>query len=212
MVFELELTPKTKRPAGAPCCEPVVYPDVERDQAVRMASIAKALGDPVRLQLVDVLRKHAGKVCVCELVPLFDLSQPTVSHHLKVLRDAGHRRLRTRGAMGLLLRDPRRTEGAINMAELTDIRETVRPEIRRGRRGGRRRASSSRRARSSPSRAAAALTSLYCCSPADETGVFGSALYDEARGEQLPDDAVMASLGCGVPTAVAELHGRRDRP
>ena len=52
-------------------------------------AVAKALGDPVRLQLVDVLRKHAGKVCVCELVPLFDLSQPTVSHHLKVLRQAG---------------------------------------------------------------------------------------------------------------------------
>jgi ArsR family transcriptional regulator len=56
---------------------------------MRMATVAKALGDPVRLQLVDVLRKNAGKVCVCELVPLFDLSQPTVSHHLKVLREAG---------------------------------------------------------------------------------------------------------------------------
>ena len=41
------------------------------------------------MQIVDVLRKHAGKVCVCELVPLFDVSQPTISHHLKVLRDAG---------------------------------------------------------------------------------------------------------------------------
>jgi ArsR family transcriptional regulator len=89
MAVDLELSPKQKRPAGQPCCEPVVYPDVERQQAERMASIAKALADPVRLQLVDVLRKHAGKVCVCELVPLFDLSQPTVSHHLKVLRDAG---------------------------------------------------------------------------------------------------------------------------
>jgi ArsR family transcriptional regulator len=89
MVVDLELTPKVKRPAGEPCREPVVYPDVERGQAVRMASIANALGDPVRLQLVDALRKHAGKVCVCELVPLFDVSQPTVSHHLKVLRDAG---------------------------------------------------------------------------------------------------------------------------
>ena len=48
-----------------------------------MATVAKALGDPVRLQLVDVLKKHAGKVCVCELVPLFDISQPTLSHHLK---------------------------------------------------------------------------------------------------------------------------------
>jgi ArsR family transcriptional regulator len=89
MPVDMEFTPKTKRAAGERCCEPVVYPDVERDQAVRMAHVAKALGDPVRLQLVDLLRKHAGKVCVCELVPLFDLSQPTVSHHLKVLRQAG---------------------------------------------------------------------------------------------------------------------------
>ena len=66
-----------------------MYPDVEREQATRMAEVAKALGDPVRVALVDVLRRHAGKVCVCELVPLFDLSQPTVSHHLKVLRQAG---------------------------------------------------------------------------------------------------------------------------
>jgi ArsR family transcriptional regulator len=89
MAVDLELVPKQKRPAGEPCCEPVVYPDIEREQAERTAAVAKALGDPIRIQLVDVLRKHAGKVCVCELVPLFDLSQPTVSHHLKVLREAG---------------------------------------------------------------------------------------------------------------------------
>ena len=89
MAIDLELAPKSKRAAGEACCEPVVYPDVERAHAVRMAEVAKALGDPVRLQLVDVLRKHAGKVCVCELVPLFDISQPTLSHHLKKLRDAG---------------------------------------------------------------------------------------------------------------------------
>jgi ArsR family transcriptional regulator len=89
MSVDLELAPKQKNPPGERCCEPVVYPDVERRQAERMAAVAKALGDPIRLTLVDVLRKHAGKVCVCELVPLFDLSQPTVSHHLKVLRDAG---------------------------------------------------------------------------------------------------------------------------
>jgi ArsR family transcriptional regulator len=85
----LQLEPKVKRAKGERCCEPVVYPDVEREQAQRMAAIAKAIADPVRLQLVDVLRKHAGKVCVCELVPLFDLAQPTISHHLKALRDAG---------------------------------------------------------------------------------------------------------------------------
>jgi ArsR family transcriptional regulator len=89
MAVDLELAPKQKRPVGEPCCEPVVYPDVERLEAERMARVAKALGDPIRLQLVDVLRKHAGKVCVCELIPLFDVGQPTVSHHLKVLREAG---------------------------------------------------------------------------------------------------------------------------
>ncbi len=89
MAVDLELTPKTKRPPGEPCCEPVVYPDVERTRAEQLAKVAKALGDPVRLTLIDVLRKHAGKVCVYELVPLFELSQPTISHHLKVLRDAG---------------------------------------------------------------------------------------------------------------------------
>jgi ArsR family transcriptional regulator len=89
MAVDLELTPKQKRPAGEPCCEPLVHPDLDRAGAERLALIAKALGDPIRLQLIDVLRKHAGKVCVCELTPLFDVGQPTVSHHLRVLRQAG---------------------------------------------------------------------------------------------------------------------------
>jgi len=89
MTTDLELTPKKKRAAGERCCEPVVYPDVERAQALRMAEVAKAIGDPIRLQLVDVLRRHAGEVCVCELVPLFDISQSTLSHHLAKLREAG---------------------------------------------------------------------------------------------------------------------------
>ena len=89
MAVELELAPKSKRAKGERCCDPVVHPDVERAQALRIAEVTKALGDPIRLQLVDVLRKHAGKVCVCELVPLFDISQPTLSHHLKKLREAG---------------------------------------------------------------------------------------------------------------------------
>ena len=88
MSVDFDLTPKTKRRKGEPCCEPVVYPDVDRDHALRMAEVAKALADPIRLQLVDVLRRHAGKVCVGELLPLFDVSQPTLSHHLKKLRDA----------------------------------------------------------------------------------------------------------------------------
>src|SRR5829696_8134936 len=63
MSAELQLAPKTKRPPGEPCCVPVVHPDVDRERAERMAVVAKALGDPVRMQLVDVLRKAAGEVC-----------------------------------------------------------------------------------------------------------------------------------------------------
>ena len=87
--MELELAPKTKRAKGEVCCEPLVFPDVGPERAARVAALAKALGDPIRVQLLDVLRRYAGEVCVCELVALFDVSQPTVSHHLKVLRDAG---------------------------------------------------------------------------------------------------------------------------
>ncbi len=89
MNIDITLEPKQKRPAGEVCCQPVAYPKVDKDQAEQIAGTVKALADPVRVQLVDVLRQNAGKVCVCELVPLFDLSQPTISHHLKVLRDAG---------------------------------------------------------------------------------------------------------------------------
>ena len=89
MAVDLTLAPKQKRPAGEVCCQPVAYPDVDAAQAERLARTAKALADPIRVQLVDVLRKAAGEVCVCELLPLFDVSQPTLSHHLRKLREAG---------------------------------------------------------------------------------------------------------------------------
>lgn len=86
---DITITPKQKRAPGAPCCEPVAVPEVDAAGAERIAVVAKALSDPIRVQLVDVLRKHAGEVCVCELEPLFDISQPTLSHHLRKLREAG---------------------------------------------------------------------------------------------------------------------------
>ena len=89
MTVDIKSAPKKKRPKGEPCCEPLVRPEIDAVQADRLAAVARALSDPIRLQLVDVLRRHAGKVCVCELTPLFDISPPTVSHHLKVLREAG---------------------------------------------------------------------------------------------------------------------------
>ena len=89
MTVDLKPAPKKKRPKGESCCVPLVHPEIDLPQAERLAAIGRALSDPIRLQLVDVLRRHAGKVCVCELTPLFDVSQPTVSHHLKVLRETG---------------------------------------------------------------------------------------------------------------------------
>jgi len=89
MSVDLVMAPKQKRPAGQPCCEPVAHPLVDTAAAGDLAAVAKALSDPVRVQLVDVLRRHAGEVCVCELQPLFDISQSTLSHHLRTLREAG---------------------------------------------------------------------------------------------------------------------------
>lgn len=89
MSVDLKLEPKIKRAAGDKRCEALVFPEVSAEQAGRLAEVAKALSDPIRVQLIDVLRRHAGRVCVCELVPLFDITQPTLSHHLKKLREAG---------------------------------------------------------------------------------------------------------------------------
>ena len=89
MATPLDIAPKRKRPAGAPYAYAPVAPTIEDAAAARLVAVAKALADPVRLRLVDVLRDHPGKLCPCELAPLFELSQPTISHHLKVLKDAG---------------------------------------------------------------------------------------------------------------------------
>ncbi len=88
MAAGLDIAPKRKRPAGEACVCTTARPSIDDAPAERMVAVAKALADPVRLRLVDVLRDHPGRVCPCELVPLFELSQPTISHHLKVLKDA----------------------------------------------------------------------------------------------------------------------------
>ncbi|MFS8198169.1 ArsR/SmtB family transcription factor [Streptomyces sp. CWNU-52B] len=60
------------------------------ERAGELAKVFKALGDPVRLKLLSMIASRVGgEVCVCEMTPAFDLSQPTISHHLKLLRQAG---------------------------------------------------------------------------------------------------------------------------
>ncbi|MFF4735869.1 ArsR/SmtB family transcription factor [Streptomyces sp. NPDC001262] len=72
------------------CCPGLLTAPLAEDQAVELAKVFKALGDPVRLRLLSMIASRAGgEVCVCDLTPAFDLSQPTISHHLKLLREAG---------------------------------------------------------------------------------------------------------------------------
>jgi ArsR family transcriptional regulator, arsenate/arsenite/antimonite-responsive transcriptional repressor len=81
------LSPRQRQAGG--CCEAPVQPDLTAEAAVALAVTVKALADPTRLRIVDTLRKAAPEaVCQCELMPLFDMSQPALSKHLKVLVSA----------------------------------------------------------------------------------------------------------------------------
>jgi ArsR family transcriptional regulator, arsenate/arsenite/antimonite-responsive transcriptional repressor len=72
------------------CCAPLVRDPVSVDRAIELSRLFKALGDPVRLRLVSLIAsQQGGEACVCELTDGFDLTGPTISHHLKVLREAG---------------------------------------------------------------------------------------------------------------------------
>ena len=72
------------------CCTDLTSAPLSGERAAELATVFKALGDPVRLRLLSMIASRAGgEVCVCELTPAFDLSQPTISHHLKLLRQAG---------------------------------------------------------------------------------------------------------------------------
>ncbi|MFI0187133.1 ArsR/SmtB family transcription factor [Streptomyces sp. NPDC017082] len=72
------------------CCPTLLAVPVDEDQAVELARVFKALGDPVRIRLLSMIASRAGgEVCVCDLTPAFALSQPTISHHLKLLKQAG---------------------------------------------------------------------------------------------------------------------------
>jgi ArsR family transcriptional regulator len=83
---ELTLTPVQT----VACCSPLTREPLSADQAERIAPLLKALADPVRLRLLSLVASHeGGEACVCDLSDAFELSQPTISHHLKVLHEVG---------------------------------------------------------------------------------------------------------------------------
>ena len=72
------------------CCTPLAREPMTADRAAQVAPLLKAIADPARLRLLSLVLSHAGReACVCDLLPYFDLSQPTISHHLKVLHETG---------------------------------------------------------------------------------------------------------------------------
>ncbi|CAN5607201.1 metalloregulator ArsR/SmtB family transcription factor [soil metagenome] len=72
------------------CCAPLTKEPLSADAAERIAPLLKALADPVRMRLLSLVASHQdGEACVCDLNDAFDLSQPTISHHLKVLHESG---------------------------------------------------------------------------------------------------------------------------
>ncbi|MHA6792115.1 ArsR/SmtB family transcription factor [Pseudonocardia bannensis] len=84
---DLALTEGTWQPA---CCSPLVREPLSAELSAELSRLFKAMGDPVRLRLLSLIASHAGgEACVCDLTGVFDLTGPTISHHLKVLREAG---------------------------------------------------------------------------------------------------------------------------
>jgi len=108
----LELTPVQT----VACCSPLQREPLTVEQAERVAPLLKALADPVRLRLMSLVASHVdGEACVCDLSDAFDLSQPTISHHLKVLHEIG---LLDRSKRGVWVYYKARTEALADVAAL----------------------------------------------------------------------------------------------
>jgi ArsR family transcriptional regulator len=78
----------TLTPVGS-CCAPISDMALDPAAAGEGATVFKALADPIRLRLLSMITSAGGEICVCDLTPQFEVSGPTISHHLKVLREAG---------------------------------------------------------------------------------------------------------------------------
>ena len=100
----------------AACCSPMTREPLSQQAAEQIAPLLKALADPARLRLLSLVASHEnGEACICDLNPAFDLSQPTISHHLKVLHEAG---LLDRDKRGVWVYYRARTDALASLAAL----------------------------------------------------------------------------------------------
>ena len=102
------------------CCRPLGGATLTDEEAASTAALFKALGDPARVRIVNLLAAQGGEVCACELEPALGLSQPTVSHHLKKLTDAGLLDREQRGKWAYFSINP---EAASRLTGLVDLKE-----------------------------------------------------------------------------------------
>src|SRR5262245_27071320 len=105
------------------CCRPLGEPSLSDDETAATAALFKALGDPARVRIVNLLATSDGPVCACEFEPALGLSQATVSHHLKKLTDAGLLAREQRGKWAYFSLEP---EAFAAVAELIRIPEVTR--------------------------------------------------------------------------------------
>jgi len=101
------------------CCRPLDAPSLSAEEAEVSAQLFKVLGDSARVRILNVLATSDEPVCVCELVPALALSQPTVSHHLKKLTDAGLLTREQRGTWAFFSIDP---DAASRLSAVADLK------------------------------------------------------------------------------------------
>ena len=105
------------------CCRPLDGPSLSDEEAAATAGLFRALADPARVKIVNLLASAGGPVCACEFMPTLGLAQPTVSHHLKKLTDAGLLEREQRGRWAYFSIN---NEALARVAGLVDLREAVR--------------------------------------------------------------------------------------
>ena len=199
-------------PAPAACCAPLTAPALSADAAAATAALFRALADPHRVRIVNLLANSSQAVCVCDLTPTLGLSQPTVSHHLKKLTDAGLLRREQRGTWAYYSLDPEAMRRLAAIVTLDHPQEAIAPMPTQP--------TDDLREQVRAHYAAAATTAAQsqdasccdsgCCGDDTASAIdparFGEGLYSVAERQELPETALLASLGCGNPTAVAELR------
>lgn len=104
------------------CCRPLAAEALADDEADATAGLFKALGDPARVKIVNLLAQTDGAVCACEFIPVLGLTQATVSHHLKKLTDAGLLEREQRGKWAYFSLNP---EASALLERLVRIPEVV---------------------------------------------------------------------------------------